>query len=196
MYKVASFKILSGKYLVNLAAQESGIRFSKHGRFESSIDYFLKTNHEFWKEIPNADINLREEYVNHNSTKRIRWVGRKTFSLWHQFLGGKELLALDVWVMKRLNKLGIEIDEDYIIPKRRTPKSQKNRLTPSKEDYLRIEREAYEIFSQDKRFLLPDERVDMTLVDAVLWWKGANRGSLNQYKLFDNGSTFPYSKKH
>ena len=101
-----------------------------------------------------------------------------------------------MWVMKRLNKLGIEIDEDYIIPKRRTPKSQKNRLTPSKEDYLRIEREAYEIFSQDKRFLLPNERVDMTLVDAVLWWKGANRGSLNQYKLFDNGSTFPYSKKH
>ena len=191
IHKVTSFSILTDKYLVNLAAQKGGIRFSKHGRFESSIDYFVNANHEWWREIPNADIDLREDYI-----KRIRWVGRKTFSLWHQCLGGKDLLALDVWVMKRLKNFGIEINEDYIITKRRTPNSQKNRVTPNKEDYLRIEKEAYELFVKDNRFLLPNGKVDMALVDAVLWWNGANRGNLHQYNLFDNGSTLPYSKKY
>ena len=68
------------------------------------------------------------------------------------------------------------------------------RISPTKEAYLRIEKEAYELFLNDKRFLLDNKKVDMALVSAVLWWKGANRGNLYQYNIFDKASTLPYSK--
>jgi len=190
--RIANFDVLTNKSMVNEAARIGGLRFSKHGRFESSIDYFVNENNEWWRDIPNADVDLREEYV-----KKIKWLGIKTFSLWHICLGGKNLLALDVWVMKGLNNLGIEINPHYIIPRKRNGNSkQKVRSSPEKEDYLRIEQEAYRLFLQDKRFLLPNGKVDVALVDTVLWWNGANRGNLYQYNLFNIGSTLPYQKKY
>ena len=99
--------------------------------------------------------------------------------------------------MKGLNNLGIEINPHYIIPRKRNGNSkQKVRSSPEKEDYLRIEQEAYRLFLQDKRFLLPNGKVDVALVDTVLWWNGANRGNLYQYNLFNIGSTLPYQKKY
>ena len=192
IHKVANFDILTDKDSVNKAARDSGLRFSKHGRFDNSIDYFINEDGAWWDGIVYADVELRKEYV-----KKIKWLGTKTFSLWHLCLGGKNLLALDVWVMKGLSKLGIEINSRYIIPQKRTPNStQKVRETPRGQDYLRYEKEAYNLFLQDPRFLLPNGKVDMALADTVLWWKGANRGELYQLNLFDHSSTLPYSKKY
>ena len=191
IHKVASFNVLTDKEIVNKTARDAGLRFSKHGRFDNSIDYFINENHTWWNDIAYADVELREEYV-----KKIKWLGTKTFSLWHICLGGKNLLTLDVWVMKGLNKLGVGINSRYIIPQKRTLNSrQKVREAPREQDYLRIEKEAYKLFLQDPRFLLHNRKVDMALLDTVLWWKGANRGELYQLNLFNHGSTLPYSKK-
>ena len=99
--------------------------------------------------------------------------------------------------MRGLNNLGIKIDPIYIIPQKRTLNSKRKvRITPNKKDYLRIEQESYNLFLQDERFLMPDGKIDMALVDTVLWWKGANRGDSYQFNLFNYGSTLPYSKKY
>ncbi|MEK6835587.1 MAG: hypothetical protein AABX55_01035, partial [Nanoarchaeota archaeon] len=160
IHKVSSFDVLTNRDYVNQAAREGGLRFSKHSRFDSSIEYFLSEDHVWWKYITDADVKLREEYV-----KKIKWLGEKTFSLWHLCLGGKNLLALDVWVMKGLSKLGIELNPRYIIPQKRTPNSRaKVREAPNRKEYLRIEQEAYNLFLQDSRFLLPNGKVDVALV--------------------------------
>lgn len=72
------------------------------------------------------------------------------------------------------------------------------RLTPEKEDYLRIEGEAKEKFRRDRRFRLPNGKVDMALIDAVLWWRGASRSTLAQRSLFGKliSEYMPYANIH
>ena len=89
---------------------------------------------------------------------------------------------------------------------RNSVKPQLVRATPGHREYLRIENEALTYFAQDGRFLRDDKKgyfvegkgyVDCSLVDCVLWWRGADRGKLKQLSLFGRDAEsvsdkFPY----
>ncbi len=190
--KFASLEVLFDKDRVYGVSKRIGLRFAYARRFDSAIDYFTNRDGEWWNDVLQAGVKDRENYV-----RDIKWVSNKTFSFWHLCLGGKNLIALDVHVMRGLNELGVEMNKGYYNPIRRKTGSQKVRRTPSEKDYLRIEEEAREIFSSDERFLKSEGEVDMSLIDAVLWWKGANRGSNGQAQLFGNALSWmmPYAHK-
>ncbi len=194
--KYSSWNVLTDNVLVNDTIRECGWRFHHHNRIDESLDYFVSRNDDWWKEIPKADAEEREKYVN-----QIKWLSRKTFSFWNICLGGRDLLALDVHIMRGLSKIGMEVNRNYFIPVARKKGSQIVRRTPGKEDYLRIEDEARSFFSKDERFIV-NGNVDLGLVDSLLWWRGASRGELYQPSLFDCNSaigrdmsyTLPYAK--
>lgn len=178
-FKYATPEVLTDKKRVNAAAHEAGWRFAYANRFDPFIDRFGSRQDEWWNIVKSADTEFRDTYV--RNTKHL---GCKTFSFWHLCLGGTNLIALDVWVMKGLKELGLEIPKDFIIPRAREDSSQKVRKTPSKAEYLRIEQQAKELFAQDERFQLENKKPDCALIDAVLWWGGANRGEPAQQYLF------------
>jgi len=187
---VSKRDVLSDNGKVYQASIEAHLRFAKGRRFESAIDYFGSLKGEWWGNIVNANPDDRVHYVDN-----VKWVGEKTFSFYHICMGGVNLLALDVHVMRGLNRLGIELDENYVIPRARSTDAQKVRKTPDRKDYIRIESEARELFSGDERFKV-NGKVDMALADAVLWWRGASRGDSDQGYLFDGGlrsGAMPYS---
>ncbi len=188
--KYSSWEILINKNLVHETSKEKGYRFHHERRFDCAIDYFQ--NNDFnSEEIMNANIKTRREYC-----EQIKFLGNKTFSFWHLCLGGKNLLALDVHVLRGLNKLGIDMDEYYFASKPRGKGNQKVRKTPNEKDYLRIEDDARNLFSEDERFFISNGKVDMALVDALLWWKGASRNGTMQLYLpgedFQEFSYLPY----
>ena len=187
--KTSSLQVLSNKKVLNRILVENGWRFHHNKRLDESCDHFANANPKILDEIINADENVREKY------SYIKWLSRKTFSFWHLCLGGTNLLALDVYVMRGLSELGINMKESYHTSKSRED-GQNVRGTPSKKEYLEIEAEARSLFSKDKRFLQGD-KVNMALVDSVLWWKGANRGDPQQVYLFGNGTRswmLPYAE--
>lgn len=169
-------------------SKETGLRFANGRRFDSAIEYF-KSREEWVDEVVNADSETREKFVSD-----VAYLGNKTFSFWHICLGGKNLIALDVHVMRGLKNEGIEIDPSYVNAIKRVKGGQRVRKTPNSKDYSRIENETRELFSDDERFLVPNG-VDMALVDAVYWWRGANRGQQSQLHLWGNGRSWilPYS---
>ena len=191
-HKYTSWEDLIDKEKVNAIALENNWRFAYNRRFDEAIDYFQSQRGEWWINIINSDSESREWFC-----EKIKWLSRKTFSFWHICLGGTNLLALDVYVTKGLSSYGLEINPHFFTPKSRSNEGQKVRKTPSKKEYLRIEYKAKSFFSQDERFLLPSRRLDMALVDSLLWWKGASRKDLNQGNLFGSGVDswmLPYSR--
>ena len=97
--------------------------------------------------------------------------------------------------MRGLSKIGIEMKESYHTSQIRGD-GQNVRGTPDKKAYLKLEAESRALFSKDERFL-SNGRVDMALVDSVLWWKGANRGDPQQTYFFGNGTRawmLPYAE--
>lgn len=228
--RYASKETLYDPARVREVAQKSGLRFKD--RFNEAILRFgdqealqafdeignasasygrADLKGEWWEDIRDATSKTREQYVD-----EVKWVGRKTFSFWHICLGGTNLVALDVHVMRELrNNYGVKMDNGYIEGVRRNKKTKLKhhivstnqgslplddaredaslktkeitqivRLTPDKEDYLRIERAARDKFRRDSRFRTPEGNVDMALVDALLWWRGASRSTLAQQSLF------------
>lgn len=209
----SSWDVLSDKNAVQRVIEEKGWRFAHDRRCDELIDYASRQEGRWWEEILNAGSEDREKYSAENGSQSIRWVSRKTFSFWNICLGGRDLIALDVHILRNLSKLGVEIGKGYFVPVQRgvrkvdivtleararkeldaekgmlfSPaqfapayaqtlfgerKGQKVRKTPDRDDYLRIEREAVSLFGSDPRFLY-NGKVDLALVDAVLWWRGA-----------------------
>jgi len=185
--KYASLDVLNDKKLVNKIAKENGWRFHHQDRFDAPLDYFEKQNGLWYEDVMNADSVIRTEYC-----KNVKWVSNKTFSFWHICLGGTNLLALDVHVMKNLSDLGLSVNESYFISRPRLSGNQKVRKTPNNKDYIRIEEDAKTFFSYDERFLLDNQKVNLALVDSLLWWRGANRGSLKQMNLFKEHDIINY----
>ncbi len=191
--KHSTLQVLTDKEAVFQASLRARLRFAYARRFDSSIDFLSGLEGDWPDTIIEATQETREEYV-----KKIKWVAEKTFSFWHICLGGTNLLALDVHVMRGLHTMGIQLNTDYINSVQRATDSQRVRRTPNKKDYNRIEDEARWFFLTDHRFLLENEQVDMALIDGVLWWKGANRELLGQYHLFGAAGSWkmPYAKLH
>src|SRR3989339_745528 len=152
--KYASLDVLNDKKLVNKIAKENGWRFHHQDRFDAPLDYFEKQNGLWYEDVMNADSVIRTEYC-----KNVKWVSNKTFSFWHICLGGTNLLALDVHVMKNLSDLGLSVNESYFISRPR---------------------------------LIGNQKVNLALVDSLLWWRGANRGSLKQMNLFKEHDIINY----
>lgn len=189
--KYASLEVLNDRPALYAAAKKAKWRFTSGRRFDPSLDYFSQLDHEWWAGIPQAGIEEREKLV-----KNIKWLGRKTVSFWHLCMGGKNLMTLDVHVMRGLNDLGVELDERYFDPVKRKDGSQIVRHVPSGKDYLRIEAQAKSLLEKDERFSY-DGRVDLALATSVLWWRGANRGDSEQGYLFGSGLrswALPYAK--
>ncbi|MEK6945612.1 MAG: hypothetical protein AABW63_02365 [Nanoarchaeota archaeon] len=190
--KISRIEVTTDVSLVNRCSKEVGWRFAYSDRFREFIEYFGKLNYDkdWHYEVRDSDGDFREEIV-----QEVKWMGRKTFSFWHICLGGKKLLALDVWIMKALKDLGVDVPDHFVTSIARNVGSQKVRKTPGKTDYLRIEEEARRLFSKDGRFVR-DGQVDMALVDGVLWWKGASRETRDQTSLFDYEADIrmPYKK--
>jgi len=187
----ASWESLTDKDFVNNVAAQERWRFAYNRRFDSAIDYFGNKQGAWWENIINSDTKSREYFC-----KKIKWLSRKTFSFWHICLGGRNLLALDVYVLRGLNNLGIDMNQYFFTPKSRSEEGQKVRKTPTKKEYLRIENNARGLFLKDERFLSENGIIDMALVDSLLWWRGANRNSLGQLGLFGSGINswiLPYS---
>ena len=187
----ASWEDLTNKDKVNETAHKSRWRFAYGRRFDSSIDYFRDSEGEWWTDVANADAKSREDYC-----KDIKWLSRKTFSFWHLCLGGKNLLALDVYVSRGLNELGVKMNHYFFKSQPIKTGNQNVRRTPVKKEYLRIENSARKLFSADERFLLDNGEVDIALVDSFLWWKGANRKGVHQMNIFGDGAdswVLPYS---
>jgi len=197
IHKYATLEVLTDKAAVNAAAKKAGWRFPHQDRFGPFIDYFGFRKEPWWDLVKGANSEFRESQV-----RKIHYMGCKTYSFWHICLGGRNLIALDVYVMKGLNNLGIELNGDFWTPVKRPTDGQRVRRTPPKNEYLRIEQAARELFAQDERFVIgrptmEPKRVDMALVDAVLWWKGANRGDESQRYLFGgdrSGLILPYAE--
>lgn len=192
--RYSTMAVLTDKDRVNTAAEEEGWRFAYAKRFDPFIEYFGRREGEWWLNVRNADLDAQTKYV-----REVRYLGRKTLDFWMLCLG-RDSIALDVHVMKRLSGLGINVPEDFITPRTRSVGKQKVRRTPNATEYARIGSEARTLFSQDERFV-PNGHVDMALVDALLWWDGANRGDSNQGYLFSgdrSGLILPYaeSEKH
>lgn len=184
--RITSMKTITDATLVEKIAEKNGWRFHHEKRFTPFINYFSDAPVGWWSQIREAHIDQRTEYV-----RDIKYIGDKTFSFWNICLGGTKLLALDVHVMRGLTNLGIQMNENYVIPKLRKKKTgngyQKVRKTPPTKDYLRIEREARNLFREDGRFFNDSEgEVNLALVDAVLWWKGAKRQDSGQAYLFSD----------
>ncbi len=187
--KYASWNKSTNSLFVNQIAEEMNLRFSHNRRFDSSIDYFKGKEDNWWEGVRDADSKTRNFYFD-----TLKWVGYKTFSFWHLCLGGTNLMALDVHVLRGLSELGVLMDEHYYIPKPRVKGDQEVRKTPSKREYVRIENDAKKIFSSDRRFLLDNGEVDMALIGSSLWWKGARRGKIDQLSLFGRDTWYlPYS---
>jgi len=188
--KYASWNRSTNSLFVNQIAEEMNLRFSRDKRFDPSIDYFKNKEGEWWEGIRDADSETRKFYFD-----ALKWVGYKTFSFWHLCLGGTNLMALDVHVLRGLSELEVLMDKFYYVPKPRMKGEQEVRRTPSKGEYIRIENDARKIFSEDERFLIEGE-VNMALVDSLLWWRGAKRGKSGQLSLFgrDTGH-LPYAPK-
>lgn len=179
--RYAPRSFLIDKKEVDAASERAGWRFANMGRFDEFIDYFGslgETDAGWWNRIKGAGVGLRGYHV-----ERVKWLSSKTFSFWNICLGGTKLLALDVYVMTGLRDLGIDIPESFVIPQAREVGSQKVRKTPSAKKYLEIEQKASGLFQGDSRFTHNGE-VDLAMVDAVLWWGGANRGEAEQGCLF------------
>lgn len=192
-FKVSDYSVLTNVDLVDKVSADVGWRFANMGRFKEFIKYFSGFNESDFLKLKFADNALREEIVSN-----VPYLGRKTFSFWNLCLGGTNLLALDVYVMRGLHNLGLNINPDYFTPKSRSNESQKVRKTPGKIDYINIENSARKIFSNDERFLLENNQTNMALVDSVLWWAGANRNSFFQGNLFGESSAWlilPYAEK-
>lgn len=187
----ASWDVLTDKDKVNEIAHSSGLRFAYANRFDPSIDFFKNMNGEWWKGVLEANEESREDYC-----AQIKHIGRKTFSFYHVCLGGTDLIALDVHILRKLaTRLGVNMDEFYY--KTKPPGEnghQRRRSTPPKREYLRLENTAREIFSQDERFLKQNGEVDAALVDALLWWDGANRTGHQGYLFGGETSKLPYAK--
>ncbi len=181
--KISRMETLKDVGEVNKSAKEAGWRFAKGNRFNDFINYFSKeeiSSKDWHYEVRDANNEYRKQIV-----KDVGWLGLKTFSFWNICLGGKDFLALDVWILKDLKKLGLDIKEEYVVAQSRNVGKQKVRKTPREKEYCKVENEARELFSKDKRFLQEDGKVDLALVDSVLWWRGANRGTLYQQSLFE-----------
>lgn len=187
-----SFDVLSNKDKVNLAATLSGLRFAKAKRFDAVVDYFSSREGEWWQDVISDNGDLRAKYSDPNSPQYVKWLSRKTYSFWHICLGGKNLIALDVHVMRNLADLGMDIDPNFYTPMARINGKQKVRKTPDAKQYAKIEARAKEYFSGDKRFLQPDGSVDAALIDGVLWWAGADRGVGDFLFGSYESWTFPY----
>ena len=181
--KYSKLDVLIDKDKVNAAALKIGWRFAYKKRFDEFIDYFKRLDGNWPEMVRDAGVEERERFVND-----VKWLSNKTFSFWSICLGGTNLLALDVYVMKGLKDLGIDIKDDFVYPVARNIGSQRVRKTPRNREYLIIEREARDFFERDERFLLGDGKVNMALIDAVLWWARANRDTQNQGYLFGNGN--------
>ena len=189
--RYSSWDILTDKESVFDVAKKSRLRFANARRFDDAIEKVSSKEGTWWDEVVSADVLMRRKYVDD-----IKWVGNKTFSFWHICLGGTNLLPLDVHVMKNLRKIGVDLNPDYITPVSRSNDSQRVRKTPLNRIYEWHEAETRKIFSNDKRFLKEDGQVDMALLDAVLWWKGANREVNGQEYFFGAAGswTLPYAQ--
>lgn len=193
-FKYSTIGVLTNPDIVNEASREVGWRFAKGRRFDSFINYFGSIDGEWWPGVRDADFDHRAQLI-----KDVKWISEKTLDFWMLCLG-RNSIALDVHVMKHLRVLGLNISEEYIVPQRRKTSSQLVRRTPNKREYARIESDARELFSQDERFLLQSGDVNMALVDAALWWEGADRGNQDQRYLFGTGDgsylIMPYAEIH
>ena len=186
----ASFDVLTNSELVNTIAKDGGFRFHHEGRFQPSISHFTKASENWWDKIKDADAETRDQFSN-----AVKYLGYKTFSFWNICLGGKDLLAIDVHVAGWLRKLGVNLDVYYSISKPREKGDQKVRKTPNRDDYVRIESEARKLFSTDERFILPEGKVDMALVDGVLWGERASRERRQlSFGWHSEWQRLPYSK--
>jgi len=191
----SSWEVLTDKQEIAKVSRTVKGRFSYADRFDESIDYFGNLGGTWWEDIANADKETRDRYCENKSSNKIKWISNKTFSFWNLCLGGHDLLALDVHILRGLAlKWGVEMDENYYIPKPRGKSGQMVRKTPPRKDYLRIENVAKEIFSQDERFLQENGKIDFALVDSLLWWEGANRTYHQGYLFGSETFKLPYSK--
>lgn len=192
VHRFASWDVLTLRTLVNLAAEESSLRYAYSRRFDPSIDHFAHLPGNWWEEVRDADVDSREKFV-----KSLKWVSYKTFSFWNLCLGGKDLIALDVHIRRQLkNEFGLDMHERYASPTKRGD-GQTVSSDPQKAEYLRIEEAAKAHFSRDPRFLQPNGRPDCALIDGLLWWRGANRSGLGQGCFFGSGIetwVLPYSE--
>ncbi len=206
---------LTDKGFVNKIAKRSGLPFHRDNRFDPAIDYFGRKEGEWWKEIMEADVEKRERYV-----ERIKFVGRKTFSFWHLCLGGKNLIALDIWIRRSLQEeFGMKYLEPYATGTPRTRKSEvKKEHDPHPEfDFVEGLDSDYPVQNKNGgRNIMPglpksvyihaecltrklfgkDERflcegkTDMALVDCLLWWKGAHRYGVQDHIFGSGMATF------
>ncbi len=218
-----SWDFMMDKQLVNKIAQDSGLMFYRESRYDYAIDYFRNKKGKWWEEIVNADIQTRKKYVN-----EIKYLGMKTFSFWHICLGGKNLIALDIWIRRQLQSdFGIKDLEKYSKPTIRYRKKKEvssngfhqldlgleiidggtaptsyehplgRRIMPGLPEkvYLNVEKKTKEIFKKDQRFILPNGQIDLALVDALLWWRGAHRYGEQSHFLGNGMATFvmPYA---
>jgi hypothetical protein len=192
-HKCATLDTLRNVDAINLAALRAGWRFASENRYAQFIEHFARASPDYIQEVRNADIEVRDRYV-----EKVKWLSNKTFSFWNICLGGQDLVALDVHVMRGLRRLGLTIEESFVTPKSRSVGAQKVRKTPGRKRYLAIESEAKDLFAKDPRFIKADSRVDCALIDGVLWWGGAARGNPSQGYLFGNGQqsclTLPYAE--
>ncbi len=186
----APWDVLTSKEKVNETARTMRWRFAHNNRFDSLIDYVRDRNDSWWNEIKDGTFVEREKW-----SEDVPYMSRKTFSFWQLCLGGTRLIALDVHVMRGLQKLGVAVPDSYIIPQARTIGKQKVRKTPDSREYLRIEEDARALFATDERFLLEDGVVNLALADSVLWWRGAHRGDLHQLYLRggNRSQSMPYA---
>lgn len=186
----APWDVLTSKEKVNRAAHDIRWRFAHNNRFDSLIDYVSHRSGDWWNEVKEGTFVEREKWG-----EDVPYMSRKTFSFWQLCLGGTRLIALDVHVMRGLQKLGVSIPNGYVTPQSRTKGTQKVRKTPNAKEYLRIEEDARALFAQDERFLLANGDVNLALADSVLWWQGAHRGDLDQLYLRggDRSQTMPYA---
>jgi len=176
-FKFSSLEIVSNPEKVEEIAKNNEWRFHHQKRFSPAIEFYRNIGNlpveklkMYFKEIKNADSDYREDVVG-----KIKYVSRKTFSFWHLCLGGKNLLPLDVHIRRQLSELGVEMNSDYYTLKRRKTDGQRVVRELDKKEYLRIESKALELFSQDKRFKNGNDKVDVSFVSSLLWWRGARR---------------------
>lgn len=206
LQRYASLAVLTDEERVNTIAKQSGWRFHHQDRFGPFLRYFGAREDAWWEEVIHANEEARMKYI-----REIDFISLKTFSFWQLCLGGTKLLPIDIHVRRHLSGLGVPIDEIYRVgttrPHRKkqpvssdshseffpsdlflpAPSSKQPTQTvveePTLSEYLRIERDARALFAQDIRFC-PDGNVDMALVAAVLWWRGAHRQEAYQAQLF------------
>jgi hypothetical protein len=204
--------------LLSNLAKKSRLRFHHQDRFRPSFEYLnsLKSDFEdIFAEVKESDSKTREKYI-----KEMKFVDYKTFSFWHLCLGGKNLATIDVHVRRRLAKdFGFDIKPEYYTTTKRKSRNemisshpglfgesvkeysykyQNVTPQPNGREYIELEGKIREFFSGDKRLLLDNGKVDMSLVTALLWWRGARRENSRQisFDYFDCGSkVLPYSSQ-